>query len=147
MTQTPARRSDWWPGRWISDWLDWPDWPGMPGRREGDRMLRVEEYRDDDTLVVRTELPGIDPERDLELDVRDNMLEMRAQRREEKTMEEQGSRRTEFRYGSFYRVIPLPREAKSDDVTASYKDGILEVRVPCAANAAESTRRIQVERS
>ncbi len=145
MTQTPARRGEWWPGRWISDWLDWPDFPGMP-RREGERMLRIEEFRDDDTLVIRSEMPGIDPERDVELQVHDNVLEMRAQRREEKTMEEQGQRRTEFRYGSFYRSIPLPREAKSDEVKASYRDGILEVRVPCAANAEEMTKKIQVER-
>ncbi len=147
MTQTPARRTEWWPGRWLTDWLEWPDWPGMPARREGDRMLRIEEFKEDDTLVIRSEMPGIDPERDVELEVHDNILEMRAQRREEKTTEDQGNRRTEFRYGSFYRAIPLPREAKPNDVKASYRDGILEVRVPCASSAEQTPQKIPVERS
>jgi HSP20 family protein len=148
-----ARRSEWWPGRRFADLLDWPgvagwfDWPTFTALREGDRMLRIEETREDDMLVVRAEMPGIDPDKDVEIKVRDHMLEIRAERREEKTTEEKGTHRSEFRYGSFYRAVPLPADAKEGDVHASYKDGILEVRVPCAPTVPEATQRVPIERT
>jgi HSP20 family protein len=110
-------------------------------------MLRIEEYRDGDTLVVRSEMPGIDPDNDVEIDLRDHMLEIRAERREEKTEEDKGTRRSEFRYGSFFRAIPLPMEAKEGDVQATYKDGVLEVRVPCAPSFDEKPHRIPIARN
>jgi HSP20 family protein len=147
-----ARRSEWWPGRRFADLFDWPgltgwfDWPTFTTLREGDSMLRIEETREGDTLVVRAEMPGIDPDEDVEIHVRDHLLEIRAERREEKTTEEEGTRRSEFRYGSFYRAVPLPPDAKEGDVAAAYKDGILEVRVPCAPAGEPSTQRIPIER-
>jgi HSP20 family protein len=120
-----ARRSDWWPGRRMTEWVDWP---GLIALREGDRMLRIEEFHDGDTLVIRSEMPGIDPDKDVEIDVRDPTLEIKAERRENKTREEKGTRRSEFRYGSFFRAVPLPADATEGDVQASYKDGVLEVR-------------------
>jgi HSP20 family protein len=126
---------------------DWLDWTGFAAFREGDRMLRIEEYREDDTLVIRSEMPGIDPDKDVEIDLRDHMLEIRAERHEKEVKEEKGTHRSEFRYGSFFRAVPLPDDVKETDVKASYKDGILEVRVPCAASPKETSRRITVART
>jgi HSP20 family protein len=95
-----------------------------------DTMMRVEEVREDDTLVVRAELPGIDPDRDVEIQMRDDVLVIRAERREETRSEDAQGYRSEFRYGSFTRSVPLPAGASEPDVTATYRDGILEVRVP-----------------
>ena len=141
-----TRRSEWWPGRRMGEWLDWLEWPGFGSLREGDRMLRVEEVREDDALVIKAEMPGIDPDKDVEIKVRDHMLEVRAERREETTTEEKGTRRSEFRYGSFFRAIPLPVDAKEGDVAASYHDGILEIRVPCPPASKAEPQRIPVER-
>jgi HSP20 family protein len=92
--------------------------------------IKVEELRDGDSLVVRAELPGIDPEKDVDVSVSEGALHISA-RREEKIEEKlQDSYRSEFRYGSFSRTLPLPEGATADSVTASYKDGVLEVRVP-----------------
>jgi HSP20 family protein len=131
----------------MTDWFDWLDWPGLAAFREGDRMIRIEEMRDHDSLVIRAEMPGIDPDKDVDIKVRDHMLEIRAERREEQSTDEKGTRRSEFHYGSFNRTVRLPPEAKEGDVHASYKDGVLEVRVPCAPEIEESTQRIPVTRT
>jgi len=79
-----------------------PHWP------ETEDLIRVEEYREDGTLVVRADLPGIDPDKDVELTVSDGMLYIRAERREEEKREDQGYLRRELRYGSLSRALPLP---------------------------------------
>jgi HSP20 family protein len=95
----------------------------------GDAM-KVEQFREGDGLVVRAELPGIDPERDVDITVSDGMLRIHGERREETTSEDKEGYRSEFRYGSFTRVLPLPAGAGEQDVKATYDDGILEVRLP-----------------
>jgi HSP20 family protein len=60
--------------------------------------------------------------------------------------EEEGRYRSEFRYGSLVRRLPLPAGASEDDVTATYRDGILEIRVPIAA-AAETVARVPITRT
>jgi HSP20 family protein len=99
------------------------DWPGH-------EVIEVDEFRDGDTEVIRAELPGIDPDKDVELTVADGMLRIKAERRVEEKTEDRGYTRHELRYGSFMRMLPLPEGASESDITASYNDGILEVRVP-----------------
>jgi len=144
---TIARRSEWRPTRRMGEWFDWLDKPGFAALREADRMIRIEELRDGDNLVIRAEMPGIDPDKDVEIDVRDHTLEIRAERREEESTQEKGAHRSEFRYGSFYRAVLLPEEAKEGDVHATYTDGVLEVRVPCAPAIEETPQRIPVTRT
>ena len=109
-------------------------------------MLRIEEFQDGNSLVIRSEMPGIDPGKDVEIDVRDHTLEIKAERRETKTTDEKGTRRSEFRYGSFFRAVPFPVDAKEGDVQASYKDGVLEVRVPCAPTLEETRHHVPIAR-
>ncbi|MCM3688301.1 Hsp20/alpha crystallin family protein [Kocuria rosea] len=91
---------------------------------------RVEEFQDGESMVIRAELPGIDPEQDVELTVVNDTLQLRAQRREQSEHKDKDSYRSEFRYGSFVRTLPLPAGTKDEDITASYSDGVLEVRAP-----------------
>ena len=86
--------------------------------------------RDGDTQVVRAELAGIDPDKDVEITVHEGMLQINAERQVEKKTEEKGYTHHELRYGSFTRTLPLPEGASESDITATYKDGILEIRVP-----------------
>ena len=93
--------------------------------------IPVEELLDGNTLLVRAELPGIDPEKDVEIIVSDNMLHLQAERHQDlRRVSERGLSRQEFQYGSFSRSIPMPAGAKEDDIEAHYRDGILEVRMP-----------------
>lgn len=116
----------------LSRWFDEP----FGAMREG--WMRIEEKREGDSLVIRAELPGIDPDKDVHLWVSNGMLHITAERREETKQEDKdkGSYRSEFRYGSMRRSVNLPPDADEDDVKASYSDGILEVRLPVAQEAA-----------
>ncbi len=117
----------------------------FPRWLEAEDVIRVEEFREDGTLVVRADLPGIDPEKDVELTVSDGMLHIRAERREEEKKEEKGYLRRELRYGSLSRALPLPEGVTESDVTASYKAGILEIRVPEPKH--EPVKKIPIARS
>jgi HSP20 family protein len=144
--ESALTRADRWAGRRMADIFDWIDWPALrllPTADEVEHMIRIEEHRADDTLVIRAEMPGIDPERDVAVTVADHMVEIRAERRVEHATEQEGLRRSEFRYGSFARTVPLPEDAEVGDVRADYHDGILEITVPCRASGA-APRRIAV---
>jgi HSP20 family protein len=120
----------------LFDWLHRPAWlqtfTATP--------MRIEQDVDGDRVVVRAEMPGIDPERDVEINVSDGMLQIRAERREQATSEHERHHHSEIHYGSFARVISLPAGASADDVKATYRDGILEIVVPVDAKQAEATR-------
>lgn len=106
----------------------------------GTGWLRVEEFIDDDgTLVVRAELPDIDPDKDVDLRVVNDVLHIDARREERSETKTKEAYRSEFRYGSFSRSVPLPEGANVDDIQASYKDGILEVRVPMPKEEGQET--------
>lgn len=90
--------------------------------------------------MLRAELPGIDPEKDVEIALRDGMLSIKAERREEK----REGRRSEFHYGTFTRTMRLPAGAVESDVKATYHDGILEVSVPLAEEKMPEPKRIPV---
>ena len=121
------------------------EWSPIPWRRlfdfDGDQSwLRLEEFHDGDTLVVRAELPDIDPEKDVEITTSDGVVRISAHR--EQKAEHKGKRdyRSELRYGEFERDIALPQGAVADDVKATYSDGMLEVRIPCPERAPSTTK-------
>ena len=68
--------------------------------------MRVEEFMDGTTFVVRAELPGVDPDKDVELTVENGLLRIKAERREEKTVDKGKTYRSGFRYGTLFRGIP-----------------------------------------
>lgn len=124
----------------------WPEFERMVAGVQTTPM-RVEERVEDDTYVLRAELPGIDPDEDVEIFVQDGMVTIKAERHEEvKSEEEKGTYRTEFHYGSFSRTLPLPAGADESAVSASYADGILEVRVPVGAPETPEPRTVPITR-
>ncbi|MDQ4148758.1 MAG: Hsp20/alpha crystallin family protein [Actinomycetota bacterium] len=99
-----------------------------------------------DDLIVRAEMPGIDPEKDLEVTVDNGMLTIRGERRQEQVQEGEQYYRMERSYGSFARSIALPENVNEADIQARYENGILEVVVPRAAQIASRTKvPVQVE--
>ncbi|ALO67325.1 hypothetical protein AS189_13480 [Arthrobacter alpinus] len=94
----------------------------------GNSGMWVEESIKDNTLVVRAELPGIDPGKDVEVSVTDGILTISAHREENSEKHSDGAYRSQFRYGSMLRRIPLPEGVTEADITAYFKDGILEVK-------------------
>jgi HSP20 family molecular chaperone IbpA len=104
--------------------------------------IRVEtRLEDDGAYVVRAELPGVDPGKDVEVTVTDGVLAIHAVRSEQ----HETRHHSEFRYGTFTRSVRLPEGAKQDEVTATYKGGILAVRVLMEQTAKPASRTIKVE--
>jgi HSP20 family protein len=120
--------------RFFGDWRV-PESFGTRG--DGTFSPAVEAFSREGDLVVRAELPGIDPEKDVDITFQDNVLTIRGERRREEKHEEDQYFRSESFYGMFERQVALPEGANPEDITASYKDGILEVVVPRAASLAE----------
>lgn len=102
---------------------------------DGDRPVRgsfapaVELQETPDTVLLKAEIPGIEP-KDLDIQVTAEAVSIKGERRSEVHTDEKGVKRTEFRYGSFSRVVPLPNRIQNDKVTADYKDGILHLTLP-----------------
>jgi len=88
-------------------------------------LIRLEDEVQDGHYVIRAELPGLDPAKDVDITVTDGQLTIKGERSERK--ESKG--RSEFSYGSFIRSVTLPAGADEDDITARYDKGILTVSV------------------
>jgi len=132
------------PARRIPDLLDWLEgpWPGMLSFGSN-QTFRVEDYTDNGKYMIRAELPGVNPDEDVDVTVESGVLTIRAERREESKQD----RHSEFKYGSMTRSISLPEGTDADNITATYDKGILEVTVPVQRQSAKGARRISVRPS
>ena len=122
MSKLPAKRHR--PSHLAELFPGFPAWAGfwpMPHAN----LIRLEDQMEDGHYVIRAELPGLDPAKDVDITVRDGELTIKAERSEKK--ESKG--RSEFSYGSFVRSVSLPAGANEDDIKASYDKGILTVSV------------------
>jgi HSP20 family protein len=91
----------------------------------------------DEDLVIRVELPGIDPATDVTVNVEDGYVVIRGERKQEEEVKEEAYYRLETAYGTFERFIPLPEGFEEAKIEAAYEEGVLEVIVPAAAKALE----------
>ena len=130
--QAPARFRAMFPD--LADWLESP-WTGPPPFLAG-HVFRLEETIRDDRYMIRAELPGLDPENDIEVTVDGRLLTIRAERHQQ----DAGPYRSEFRYGSLARAVRLPARVDPADVTARYDKGVLEISIPVRAVKPEGTQ-------
>ncbi len=119
------------------DLFDWMDMPMTVFRPLIGPGIRVEDFVRDGHYVVRAELPGVDPEREVEVSVADGVLSIKAERHEE----EIDKAHSEFRYGAFSRRVVLPPGADEDHVQATYDKGILEVVVDLKEKEAKKAEK------
>ncbi|HJU74798.1 MAG TPA: Hsp20/alpha crystallin family protein [Gemmatimonadaceae bacterium] len=103
---------------------------------------QIEVVQKPNAFVLRADLPGLKPE-EVDVSVEDGVLTISGERKQEHKEERDGFLRTERSYGQFYRAIPLPDGADEDKVSASFKNGVLEVGIPITAR--ERGRKIKVE--
>ena len=132
--------------RFFDDWPEMFHWPALVWSDRGFDSMRIEEFTEDGSLVLRVEMPGIDPDKDVEISLQGDMLHLSAERRLEEESTGRDYVRQEMRYGSFERDIPLPKGARST-VHATYKNGILEVRVPLMISEEEAPKKIPITTS
>ncbi|AKB45646.1 Small heat shock protein HSP16.5 [Methanosarcina vacuolata Z-761] len=98
---------------------------------------------EDDKLVVTTDLPGINKE-DVQINLKEDMLEISAKTGKEKETEEEGYLRRERAYTQFYRAIRLPASVKEEGSTAKMENGVLKITLP-KMQLEEPTKKIAIE--
>jgi HSP20 family protein len=98
---------------------------------------------DDTNVYIKVEVPGLKPE-EIEVQVNHRYVSITGERKEEKTTEEKGMKRSEFRYGKFQRTIALPHKVKQDGVEAKYEHGLLKLTLPKAEDEKNKTVKVQV---
>jgi HSP20 family protein len=124
----------------FPDLVDWFEEPFLTLRPYLAQPIRVEEYVEGDHYLIRADLAGIDPEKDVEVTVGSGYLTIRAERSDKI----EGKHRSEFRYGSFSRTLALPANADEDAVTASYRDGILTISVALKTAGKAAAKKIEI---
>ena len=113
----------------------WDDFPSLS------KVPAAELTETEEALHLKLEVPGMEA-KDLDIQVTTDSVSISGERKEESQSSEKGVTRSEFRYGSFSRVIPLPVEIQTSNVTAEYKDGILNLTLP--KSEAEKTQVVKV---
>jgi HSP20 family protein len=132
-----ARR--WRAPQWSGSWLR------APLRATAEMWAPdVEVYHQNNDLVVRADLPGMKKD-DVCIDVTDSDITISGERRQEQNTERGGVYRSERSYGSFCRTIPLPDGAIADQAKATFKDGVLEVRMPAPLERVTRGRRLEIK--
>jgi len=99
------------------------------GGNQGTFLPAAELHETPEAFEIKLEIPGMKPE-DLDIQVTAEAVSISGERRSETKTEDNGVTRSEFRYGQFQRVIPLPNRIQNNNVEAQYKDGILHLTLP-----------------
>lgn len=138
-------RPAWDTDRWLRDFFDpaaSADWykPATSGFNPAAEIVK-----DGDDAIVRVELPGVDVEQDVNVEVDRGRLVIHGERRDQYTQEQDGRTLREVRYGSFRRSFQLPAHVTGDAITASYDAGVLTVRV-AGAYAGSQAQRIAISK-
>lgn len=141
-------RPAWNTDRWLRDFFgpaaaaDWNN-PVASGFRPA-----AEVVKDGDDAVIRVELPGVDVDKDVNVEVDKGRLVIHGEHRDEHAEEQNGRTLREIRYGSFRRTFQLPTHVTGEAVAASYDAGVLTVRVTGAYQdpAAPQAQRIEISK-
>lgn len=113
-------------------------------RESGNNWTPAIEIQDrEDSLIVRAEIPGVEA-KDIDIQVAREALSIAGEHRYEKKSEEKGFFRSELRYGSFQRTIPLPVAVENTQAQAEFKDGILKLTLPKAQEAKHKVVKIDL---
>jgi len=108
------------------------------------RTPRMDVYEDNGNVVVEVELPKIDP-KNIDIEVKDNILKLEAKTEEKKEEKKKGYYKKEISSGFFKRILPLPVEVVGEKAEADYKDGILKITIPKAKPKKEEKKGVKIK--
>ena len=166
-TQLPARGWLRYPLQSLHDEIDrlFEDfWPSLPMPRFGRRIFDIDPFRgmeqalapmrltspsvdvgeNDKEITIAAELPGMDEE-DIEVVLSDDLLTIKGDKKEEKEEKKKDYYLMERRYGSFQRSFRVPDTVDRDKIDASFKKGVLTIRMPKVAKAKAAQRKIKIK--
>jgi len=126
------RMRPWWPEKWFRNEGMEPTTPA------------VDFYEEKDEIVVKAELPGLD-KNNIEVNLTNHTLTIKGEKRKEEEVKEKNYYRSERSYGSFVRTLELPTDVHADRVKATFKDGVLEVRLPKTEEAKKKEIKVKVD--
>ncbi len=126
------RMRPWWPERWLVS----SDSEVVPPI--------VDVYEEKGDIIVKAELPGMD-KNDIEVNISDSELTLKGEKKKEEKIEQKDYYRCERAYGAFFRSVELPTDVQADKVKASFKNGILEVRIPKSEQAKAKEIKIKID--
>ena len=106
-----------------------PFWPGAGFAKMDEISPSVDIFEEDDNVVVKAEIPGISKD-DLNVTISENTLTISGEKKQEEKVEKKNYHRVERSYGSFCRSFRLPANVNSDKAEASFKEGVLELKMP-----------------
>jgi len=118
--------------------------PRMSGGEMSDLYLPVDIYEDAEAVVVKAEIPGVKKE-DLDIQLTADSITISGRKSSEEKVEQKDYLRVERSYGSFTRRFQLPVETITDKARASFKDGVLEVKIPKSTTGTQRAQKITVE--
>ena len=117
-------------------------WPAETGMMM--RMPAVDVYEDKDHVVIKAEIPGLAKE-DISVQVTDSTLMIKGEKKREEEVKEDDYYRCERAFGAFTRAVNLPCDVKADQVKASFKNGVLEVRMPKTEEAKKKAITVKID--
>ncbi len=120
----------------------WPELPRMFAEAEPTPTVDIYEAGDD--IIVKSDLPGIAKE-DIEVNLTDDTITISGEKKKEEKIEKKDYFRLERAYGSFKRSFALPAEVQTTKAVATFKDGVLEVKIPKSETAKKKERKIKIE--
>jgi len=116
----------------------WDTWRPVPFH--GTLPYSLDVYREKDELVVKAELPGI-KKKDLDISLEDDVLTIKAEKKKEEVTEDTTYYTSERHFGHYLRSMSLPFHIDADKISATFKNGLLEIRLP----KAEETKSKHIE--
>ncbi len=118
--------------------------PRMAGEEMEQLYLPVDIFEDGESVIVKAEIPGIKKE-DINVQLTTDSITISGKKTGEERVEKKDYYRVERSYGSFTRTCRLPVEILTDKARASFKDGVLEVRIPKSQESAQRVKKLTIE--
>ncbi|MDZ8138172.1 MAG: Hsp20/alpha crystallin family protein [Nostoc sp. DedQUE04] len=108
------------------------------------RVPAAELHETDDAIHLKLELPGLEA-KDLDIQVTQDAVHISGERKSETKTQDKGITKSEFYYGKFQRVIPLSARVQNTNITADYKDGILNLTLPKTEQEKNKVVKVNLE--
>jgi HSP20 family protein len=122
-----------------------PSWmPRLKLPELTDVLASVDMYEKGDDLIIKAEIPGMKKE-DISIDFAGDVVTISGEKKSEERTERKDYYRVERSFGTFSRKLHLPVEIQIDKATASFKDGVLEIRMPKSEAEKQKSRKIKVD--
>lgn len=135
------------PWNWVDDLMRGVDlFPALVGGSTAQTGFspRIDLAETETALTVSAELPGLD-EKDVTVELEDEVLTISGEKKAETETKEKGWYRTERRYGSFHRVVPLPTDVEAGKAKAVFKRGVLSIEIPKKPEAVQQKHTLKIQ--